>query len=367
MVESYDAGSMPFLGDLNKYMKGASSWDAGAPDESTEYFEKTTVNVFLDKLSTGIDVPNFPQFRDMNETFLSTMDGLEKTKHGYVEIGRLALKEGRGCLPEVSALRKNCREIGERYGGSFRLKVCVTGPYTLASFFPYRTSETFASMGEVVAAIVERNVFREKAGGVAVVSVDEPVFGFVDDPLVDRGSVGRERLFGAWEKVFHCAKVKGVRTVLHLHSSSDGLFWGVKGLDVLESHVGDPLYQLRQTKELLEKEDKFLKASVCVVDFDQLIREALAGSSGRKFGEHTLDQDVAEAWKKLQKGEVAGEVFLESVGVMRKRAMEVRARFGAERVPFLGPECGLRGFPSYACGVECLRRVAEVAKSVDVK
>jgi 5-methyltetrahydropteroyltriglutamate--homocysteine methyltransferase len=365
MVESYDAGSLPFLGDLSEYVKGVSSWDAGTADESAEYFEKTTVNVFSDKLSAGVDVPNFPQFRDMNEMFLSMMDGLEKTKNGYVEIRRLALKQGRGCLPEVSALRKNCQEISEKHRGAFRLKVCVTGPYTLASLFPYRTSETFANMGEVVAAIVERNVFREKAGSVAVVSVDEPVFGFVDDPLVDRGSVGRESLFRAWEKVFRSAKLKNVRTALHLHSSSDGLFWGVKGLDVLESHVGDPLYQLKQTKELLEKEDKVLKASVCVADFDQLIREALAKSAGRRFGEHTLDQDVAEAWKRVQKGEVAGEVFLESVDVMRKRAMEVMERFGTERVPFLGPECGLRGFPSYACGVECLRRVAEVAKSID--
>jgi hypothetical protein len=201
---------------------------------------------------------------------------------------------------------------------------------------------------------------------VAVVSVDEPVFGLVNDALLDRGAAGRESLFRTWEDVFRAAKSRGVVTCLHLHSTADGLFWGVKGLDVVESHVDDSLYSLRQTKGFLEKEDKVLKASVCVNDFDRLIRESIAKASGQRLSEYALNQEVAEVWKKLQRGQVSGERFLETTDVMKQRALQVTERFGAERVPFAGPECGLRGFPSYACGIECLRRVAETTKQLNV-
>ena len=306
MVESYDAGSLPFDGDLGKYVKGAGSYEVGVFDESADFFEQNVVRVFLDKLSAGLDIPNFPQFRDMNAMFFSMMDGLERIKEGYVETGRLMLKHSRGCLAEVSAIKKNAGKICEKFGRTFRLKVCVTGPYTLASFFPYKTSETFARLGEVVAAIVESNIFAEKAGIVAVVSVDEPVFGLVDDALIDRGAAGRESLFRAWEDVFRAAKSRGAVTCLHLHSTADGLFWGVKGLDVVESHVDDSLYSLRQTREFLEREGKVLKASVCVNDFDRLIRESIAKASGQRLSEYALNQEVAEVWKKLKSGEVAG-------------------------------------------------------------
>lgn len=366
MVQSYDVGSLPFSGDMDRFAKSARNFEEGVVDESANYFEKSIVSVFLDKLAAGIDIPSFPQFRDMNEMFLSMLSGVERFKEGYMETAPLTLKHVHGCLPEVLAIKKNARMIGEKCGQPFMVKVCVTGPYTLASFFPYRTSETFSRLGEVLSQVVEGNVFCEKAGCVGAVSVDEPLFGLVDDPLIDRGSQGRENLFKAWNAVFHSAKAKKARTCLHLHSTSDGLFWGIKALEIVESHVDDSLYRLKETKTQLEREDKVLKASACVVDFDRLIREGIAKASPQRLSDLALDEAVAETWKKIQRGIVAPEGFLETTEVMHKRLIQVVERFGVERVPFVGPECGLRGFPTYECAVECLRRVAGVGRSLGV-
>jgi len=366
MVQSYDVGSLPLCVDIDKYVKGANSFEAGLQDEWAAYFEKSAVKVFLDKLNAGIDIPNFPQFRDMSTMFLSMVDGLEKIRGGYVETGRLSLKPDKECLPEVSVVKKNIHEISEEYEKPFRMKVCITGPYTLASFFPFRTGDTFSRLGGVLSLIVERNVFWEKIGHVEIVSIDEPLFGLVDDSLLDRGSVERENLFKAWTNLFHSAKARKVRTCLHLHNTSDGLFWGVKSLDIVESHVGDPLYEMKETKKRLEEEDKVLKASVCVVDFDSLIKETVVKASARKFDDSALNEAVADTWEKLQQNSVAAEDFLEPIEVMRQRVMQVIERFGAERVPFVGPECGLRGFPTYQSAIECLRRVAEMAQSFRV-
>lgn len=366
MIKSCDVGSLPFPDDLGKYMKGAKAFEEGRSDEWADYFEKIVTGVFLDKLHAGIDVPNFPQFRDMSQMFLDMMTGLEKTKEGYVEVERLELKPRRGCLPEVSALKKSAHVIHEKHGKTFNMRVCVTGPYTLASFFPYRTGETFVNLGSVLLRIVKHNVFHEKAGGVVLVSVDEPLFGVLNDPLIDRGSPGRESLFSAWTDIFSSAKASDVQTCLHLHNTSDGLFWDVEDLDVVESHVDDSIYHLKKTKELLEAEDKFLKASVCVTDFDRLIKETVGKSSTVRISNSELNQELAEVWKKIRKGLIAPEVFLETEEVIKQRALRIVEQFGAERVLFVGPECGLRGFPSYECSVECLRRVAETTKQLNV-
>ena len=363
MVQSYDVGSLPFPGSMDAFIRGAESFEAGRNDASAVFFEKTVVEVFADKLAVGIDIPNFPQVRDMSEMFLDVIDGVQRLKEGYVETGKLTLKAGKGCLPEVSAIRKNAHALSERFGKDFAMKLCVTGPYTLASFFPYRTGEAFSRLGEVISQIVEANIFCEKDGCVKFVSVDEPLFGLVDDPLIDHGSSGRENLLKAWNNIFGSAKTRKAVTCLHLHNTSDELFWAIEPLQVVESHVDDPLYKMDETKKRLEQENKVLKASVCVTDFDRLIRENLVNSSS-SLSSLALDEAVAEVWRKLHRNLTTPEVFIDSSETMKKKAERIIAKFGQERVPYVGPECGLRGFPTYESALECLRRVATIEKSL---
>jgi methionine synthase II (cobalamin-independent) len=136
-------------------------------------------------------------------------------------------------------------------------------------------------------------------------------------------------------------------------------------LDILESHVGDPIYGLSETKRRLDEEDKVLKASVCIVDFDELIRKSLADASKGGPNDLAVNEAVAATWKSLREGVVSAESFLESSDLMRRRIVEVIKRFGSERVPYAGPECGLGGFPSYQCAVECLRRVSVAARGLE--
>jgi len=362
VVESNDVGSLPLTGEAKRFMEGAVRYGFEV-DDSAAYFERKIVGSFLDKAVAGIDVPNYPQFRDMNEMFLGTMDGLEKVTGGYVETETLSIKGGRGPIPEVSAIRRRSREIYERLGEPFKLKVCVTGPYTLSSLLIYKDKETFVRLGNTVAQIVEHSVFSEKHGGVCLVSVDEPAFGLVDDPLMDRGSEARENLLEAWESILCKAKAFGLKTSLHLHSTADELFWEAESLDIVESHVENHLYRAKRTKQLLESTDKFLKASVCTVDFDGLIRSKVTAASPR-LSEPAINEKVAETWKAIAQGKANPIDFLEDTSSMKERLIDIIDRFGLERVPFAGPECGLKGFPSYECALECLRRVSDAVKSV---
>jgi 5-methyltetrahydropteroyltriglutamate--homocysteine methyltransferase len=268
LIQSCDVGSLPYTGKLEKLVEGANHYTTGLSDDLAKLFEQTIVNAFLDKLEAGIEVPAFPQFRDMNEMFLSTFKGIEKIKEGYIETGRLNLKLKHGKLPEVTAIERNAPRIHTQKG-PFQLRICVTGPYTLASFFPYRTSQTYTCLGQVLSEIIEKNIFAAKHGKVSLIAVDEPLFGMIDDPSIDKGTEGRENLLSAWGLLASKAKSKKVETCIHLHCTSDDLFWSVKSLGIVESHVGDPLYEMQITKQRLEKKDKFLKASVAITDFDR--------------------------------------------------------------------------------------------------
>ncbi len=370
-IRSYDVGSMPFVGDQTKFNRGAVLYDSILPllygmDQPTcrpiKYFEERVIEAFIDKAEAGIDIPNYPQFRDMTKMFLDRARSLEKTSSGYVSTGRITVRLEDAVIPEVKAIEKNSGEIGERIG-DFEVKSCVTGPYTLSSLFAERKVGLFGELANIVVKFISNSVYKKKHSWVELVAVDEPVFGVSSDPLIDRGSEGEEDLLKAWERVFHEIHSRGATSCIHLHNTTDELFWNVGSIDIVESHLNDVLYRSERTKQYLEEKDKLLKACTCLSDFDELIREKIQDQRG-EVEESVLAQGVADAWKKLRHGEVDPLRFLETVDRMKKRLMEVVDRFGEERVPYAGPECGLSNFPTYESAQEYLRRSAETVKNL---
>ncbi|MHA1710676.1 MAG: hypothetical protein ACTSUS_01205, partial [Candidatus Freyarchaeota archaeon] len=333
LVESYDVGSMPFTGDFKKFSRGALLLSKSKGEGCVEYFESKVLECFLDKLRVGVENPNYPQFRDMNEMFLEMFRGVEKFHNRYIEAEPLSA--GEVSIPEVQVIKDHAREIAESLGRSFSVKVCVTGPHTLSFSFLHRHAEIFTRIGRVLSRIVEGTIFNLKHGRVSILALDEPTLGLVDDPLVDYGSAGRENLRDAWEMVFRKAKSMGVVTAIHLHSTSNNLFWDVPSLDVVESHVDDFLYASRRTRELLESRDKFLKASICRTDFEALIK-----ASFERKGVVMSPERLGEVWRSMRRGELDPVSFLEDSKRMEGRLRKIVETFGVERVTYAGPECG---------------------------
>ena len=367
-VSTYDVGSLPFVGDYTKFMKEAETYQLSSASfrsqGSSRYFEEKIVEGFLDKMRAGVDFPNYPQFRDMNRMFLGAIDGVEKAKEGFVESGALSVRQERAGIPEVIAIKSKSREIREKAGRPFEATISVTGPYTLSRLFVYRDSGIFNRLERVISRIVENNIFKGKHGRVKLVVVDEPSFGLQDDSLIDYGTDGRENLRVAWESIFNTAASMGVHTGMHLHDTADGLFWEVKSLNVVDTHVDDPIYRTNKTKELLESTDKSLKASISVTNFDDLITSRINAETHQQMSKSTLNEKVAEVWKSIHNEKVDPTVFLEATNLMKERLTRVVDRFGAERVPYAGPECGFKGFPNYECALEGLRRASNAVDSL---
>ena len=361
MISSCDSGSLPFVGDFPKFLDGVKDFNQNIIDKSTDYFEKIVIESFLNKIRVGLDIPNYPQFRDMSEMILYMIDGLEKLKEGYIETSILTLKPNKS-LPEIAVLEKNSKLIQEETGKTFDVRVCITGPYTLASFFPYKDEEIFNRLSLIISQIIEKSLFSNRNGKTALISIDEPLFGLMDDSLIDFGSQGRENLRKSWETIFSKAKSKNVKTMIHLHSTANPLFWEISNLDVIDSHVNDPLIQMKKTRKNLESKDKFLKASVAINDFDTLIKKKIVSNSKEKIPESEINQEIANTWSSIKKGKIDPLEFLETTKIMEHRLTDLIKRFGLERVLYVGPECGLKGYPTYDSALECLRRVSSVNK-----
>jgi len=366
MIKSCDSGSLPFVGDFDKFLKGAKHFKLNQMDESSDYFEKKVIGTFLDKIRVNVDVPNYPQFRDITQMFLSMMDGVEKNNSGYLETKTLSLNPVNSQMPEVLAIERNSQMIQEKTEKPFEVRLCITGPYTLASFFPYRNEAIFSRLGNVISQILEKNIFSNKYGKISLVSVDEPLFGLLDDPLIDFGSEGRENLRSAWETIFHKVKSKNTQTMMHLHSTANPLFWDVESLAVIDSHVNDPLHQMKKTGEMLGLNNKFLKASITINDFDILIKKiVVADSPVKKMAESDINEKIADTWTEINNQRIDPEIFLESIATMKNRLNKLVERFGRDRILYAGPECGLKGYPTYDNALECLRRVSSSTKSFE--
>lgn len=352
MVLTYDVGSLPFENDYEVFLD--ESKDFG------EYFRRMIVESFIDKVFCGIDVPNYPQYKDMNEMFLEKIDGITKIDNFWVLKENLTVKLGRKEIAEVKALKKSLKEICEKTGlEKVKIKICITGPHTLSWVFVYRDSEIFTQLANVLVRIVESNIFKEKNGEVFLLSVDEPTFGTCDDPQLDYGSAGRESLLKAWEKIFYQASSKNIQTILHLHSTRDPLFWDIKNLKIVESHINDPLYSSKQTKRMLEEKDKFVKASVASTDFDQLIKQKIE----KKFSKNeNVFQKIGEIWSEIRNGKTDPRIFFEDQKTILERLKKTINLFGVERVLYAGPECGLKSFPTYRCAIEYLKHISNSIK-----
>jgi len=359
MVLSYDVGSLPLRVEESVIWEGArksgSLLSLVSGSDAADVFEREIVEGFVDKVKAGIDVPNFPQFRDMNEMYFELIRGIEKGPEGYTALERPSAKPNTP-VSEVEVIRKNASKIRDQTGlDKVRLKVCVTGPYTLASFFPAKNASLLEDLGAALADIVSQSLFDSRNGEVSLICIDEPVLGFLNDPLLDYGSDGRDALIKAWDGICRAAISKGAETSMHLHDTSDDIFWAVDSLQLAESHVGDPLYTLASTKKRLSETGKRLKASIAMTLFDDLIEARLKaeGATGE------IQQKVGDVWTEIRHEKVDPTIFIEEAGLMAERLDAIVEEFGPENVPYAGPECGMGGWPAYEYAMEGLRRISE--------
>ncbi|MCW4050643.1 MAG: hypothetical protein NWE89_13010 [Candidatus Bathyarchaeota archaeon] len=360
-MQSSDIGSMPARIDMEVIWGGARKANSllpflGISNDDYEAFHGEVVSAFTDKLKAGVDVPNYPQFRDMNEMYFAMMEGIEKADGALTALNTIKAKAGTA-IPETEVIKREAKAIRDESGvDKVRIKACVTGPYTLASFFQHRTPSLYEELGHSISAILRESIFSNRSAEMCHVSIDEPVLGFMNDPLLDYGSDGRESLCKAWEEIAWTAASQGLDVSMHLHNTSENLFWDVEHLGVIASHVGDPLYIQESTKQRLMETDKRLWAPIGVTQYDTLIENY---HKSRGF-EGNIPEKIGEVWTGIKRNIIDPYMYLEDPKLMRKRLDKVAGTYGSEMIAYASPECGLGSFPGYNVALRYLEMASKV-------
>jgi 5-methyltetrahydropteroyltriglutamate--homocysteine methyltransferase len=282
---------------------------------------------FKKKCTAGLDVVNYPQHYDMHR---QVADEILKV----MEKGSFLVDERRAVLPEVQVLKEEAKEISQEIGGRIALRVCIAGPMELylkvvgTAFY----ADVLLMFAETVRRFAHNSILNTKHIKTEVVSLDEPSFGFQDI------SADRDSLIDVLEKAFD---LTGVTKQIHLHSSSKVTdLLEVRNLDVVSFEFGASPRNIESlSRKLLDEADKHVRVGIARTDIDSLLAELRDNGIEKPNAEHIIEDE----------------------GVIRKRFQAAKTKYG-DRLAFVGPDCGLGGWPTQESALLLLKRTVAAVK-----
>lgn len=292
-------------------------------------FGKVTLDAFVKKCQTGLDVVNYPQ----------QYDGIKQVSdvvHVAMEKGSFVVDDRDAFLPEVESIKQEAEHISEQTGGRINLRVCLFGPMEqyLKEMGTVPYADVLDGYAETIRRFAKNSVLNEKHVKTEVVSIDEPSFGFLDV------AAEKEKLIEVLNKAFD---FNGATRQIHLHSSSrlaDCL--RVKNIDVVSFEgAASPKNVEAVSKKMLDEADKQIRVGIARTDIDSLIAEL-------------NDKGISKP---------TNEQLVESEETIRRRFVAAKEKFG-ERLAFVGPDCGLGSWPSQEAALLLLKRTVSAVKNV---
>lgn len=287
--------------------------------QSKEY-EEMVQRAFLMK-EKFVEVPNYPQFRDMVKMFLEPIKNPDFQDDAYL------ISEREAKIPEVEFVEKMKIE---------KLRVCITGVFEL--YYREFGGVIYEDLLENIAESVYRfakNTMKYK--NVVCLSFDEPSLGVVPDLQPSKELVERTYDF----KLNVDTQVHLHEPVFYTHFENTGI--GIIGIE----SASNPTKLNAIDPEILESADKKLRVGVARTDIDCMLSE---------FNE----RHGVNAWKNEDLSLLAIEEF-EPPNNILERIKTAKERFG-DLISYIGPDCGLFSFPSQKVALKLLENIQKAKK-----
>jgi 5-methyltetrahydropteroyltriglutamate--homocysteine methyltransferase len=263
------------------------------------------------KISSGLDVPTYPQFRDMIRMFMDLIEDPKAQEFPYL------VKKDRAEIFELEALKGFCRDRP--------IRVCVTGPLELylSAFGATSYEDILYNLARSVALFLEKAM---ETVPVRIASVDEPSLGLSSNLVFDQDQI---------QKALEIASrpCRDIDCEVHLHSPLYAeLCCNVSSLSVVGvESAANPDYLRLIDKKMLEDTDTYIRAGIARTDI-----LSLAAKINDRLG-----RNLWECPEELEIEILAAE----SPEVIEKRLFKAYSIFG-DRMRCAGPDCGLGSWPS---------------------
>jgi 5-methyltetrahydropteroyltriglutamate--homocysteine methyltransferase len=293
------------------------------------YFINPFLESFRLKLKAGVEVINYPQHIDMYNQFLKPISDYE------IEPGLISPENT--FIPEMFIIENFAKEHYEKTGNSFNVKICVTGPIELyikqQGFTVYL--DIALNFAKSVNSFIKSAIINNKYINTSVVALDEPSFGYVD-----MFNINNDDIINIFDK-----SLEGINATnqIHLHTLKKAtLAMQTKNIDVLTcEYASDPTNKI--PKRELDQYDKFIRVGIARTNIDSIVAEKL---------------DLGMSMDEL--GTLSGKLSLiDSEDRIRKNLLKAIEMYG-DRLKYVGPDCGLGGWPLPQIAFELLNRTNKV-------
>ncbi len=275
---------------------------------SRDQYLQLVRDVLAKKIDAGVEVPTYPQFRDMIRMFMDPIEDPRLAESPYL------IKKENADILELQAVLP-----GQQ------VRVCITGPVELyiSAFGATNYADILYRLAESVARFLEN---ARDEGKMIVASLDEPSLGISSNIVFSR-----DEIIQALE--IASLPCRGMDCEAHLHSPLYAELCAlVPGISIvgIESAAHPDYLDLIDRKQL-EETDTYLRAGIARTDI-----LSLTARLNDQKGINLWD-DMAMLEKEI--------LDLESPKIIKKRLDAVFSQFG-ERLRAVGPDCGLGSWPS---------------------
>ncbi|MHA2288626.1 MAG: hypothetical protein ACXABG_07555 [Promethearchaeota archaeon] len=338
-----DIGSFPLPDyiDLDKFNQFYWAGYRGLVNKANIFENRGIYNFFIHpflqsfqlKLNAGVEIINYPQHMDMYTQFLKPIED-------YQEEPSL-IDPNKAIIPELFILEPFAKDYYERTGNALKIKVCITGPIELYikkhgfTIYPDIAFNFAKSLNTMLKQSIKNTKYLQND----IISIDEPSFGYVD-----MFNIEDDALIESFDKT-----VDGIDGLIqiHLHTLKNyAIPIQAKNIDVLTcEYASDHSNVIPKTD--LEKYDKFIRVGITRTNINSIMAEKLdAGASLDDF--------------KTFEGTMS---LIDSKRSIKKNLLFALDHY-KDRVKFVGPDCGLKGWNPPQVAYELLRRTYEVIKEV---
>ena len=264
--------------------------------------------VLAEKISAGVEIPTYPQLRDMIRMFMDPIKDPDMTESPFL------IRREKAEILELQAVPP-----GQK------VRVCVTGPVELyiSAFAATHYTDILYTLAESVSRFLQ---WAKDEGKMAVASLDEPSLGLNSNIIFSEEEI-QEALEIA------SRPCRGMHCEVHLHSPLYAeLCAHVSGIDILGvESAAHPDYLKLIEREVLEETGTYLRAGIARTDIFSLSAQL-------------NDRYKVNLWEDLPRLE-REITSLESPLIMKSRLDQAYAQFG-DRLIATGPDCGLGSWPS---------------------
>jgi len=318
MILFDDIGSFPLPKGINR------EWVEQAKKSNDPKLPDLLKSAMQQKIDAGVEVPTYPQFRDMNQMFLEIINDESAQEEPLI------VRKDRARIMELSAMEDVGAQYLNKTGKKLNIRLCVTGPIELylKQFGGTAYKDVLNAFATSIDRFVSNSIDSAKQFRIAVISIDEPSIGinpqimFSDSDMIEALTLATKT-----------SGLNKIDTEIHLHSPLHyKLVCRVPSIGIIgvESAASPSYLDLIDKKDLGDF-DKFLRIGVSRTDIF-----GMAAILNEKYN--------TNVWKEPAKlDEITTQ--METPQIIAKRLQKAYSIFG-DRIKYAGPDCGLGSWPS---------------------